>query len=68
MSRILLGVAGGIAAYKACLLLRRFTEAGHEVTVVAPDRDRSGASNSLTLDQPVRLRRIAAATACTARG
>ncbi len=34
MSRILLGVAGGIAAYKACLLLRRFTEAGHDVTVV----------------------------------
>ncbi|MFT4215661.1 MAG: bifunctional phosphopantothenoylcysteine decarboxylase/phosphopantothenate--cysteine ligase CoaBC [Micropruina sp.] len=34
MSRILLGVAGGIAAYKACLLLRRFAEAGHEVTVV----------------------------------
>ncbi|GAA0345608.1 bifunctional phosphopantothenoylcysteine decarboxylase/phosphopantothenate--cysteine ligase CoaBC [Micropruina glycogenica] len=34
MSRIVLGVAGGIAAYKACLLLRRFTEAGHEVTVV----------------------------------
>ncbi|MFT3862219.1 bifunctional phosphopantothenoylcysteine decarboxylase/phosphopantothenate--cysteine ligase CoaBC [Micropruina sp.] len=34
MSRILLGVAGGIAAYKACLLLRRFTEVGHEVTVV----------------------------------
>lgn len=34
MSRIVLGVAGGIAAYKACLLLRRFTEAGHDVTVV----------------------------------
>ncbi len=34
MSRIVLGVAGGIAAYKACLLLRRFTEAGHEVQVV----------------------------------
>ncbi|MFT3832216.1 MAG: bifunctional phosphopantothenoylcysteine decarboxylase/phosphopantothenate--cysteine ligase CoaBC [Micropruina sp.] len=34
MSRILLGVAGGIAAYKACLLLRRFAEAGHAVTVV----------------------------------
>jgi len=29
-----------------------------EVTVVAPDRDRSGASNSLTLDQPVRVHRI----------
>lgn len=26
-----------------------------EVTVVAPDRDRSGASNSLTLDAPIRL-------------
>lgn len=25
-----------------------------QVTVVAPDRDRSGASNSLTLDQPIR--------------
>ncbi|MFT4295727.1 MAG: bifunctional phosphopantothenoylcysteine decarboxylase/phosphopantothenate--cysteine ligase CoaBC [Micropruina sp.] len=34
MSRVLLGVAGGIAAYKACLLLRRFAEAGHQVTVV----------------------------------
>ena len=34
MSRILLGVAGGIAAYKACLLLRLFAEAGHQVTVV----------------------------------
>jgi 5'-nucleotidase len=30
--------------------------AGHEVMVVAPDRDRSGASNSLTLDQPIRVR------------
>jgi 5'-nucleotidase len=31
--------------------------AGHRVTVVAPDRDRSGASNSLTLDQPIRASR-----------
>ncbi|MFZ0531380.1 MAG: flavoprotein, partial [Propionicimonas sp.] len=38
MSRIVLGVAGGIAAYKACLLLRRFTEAGHDVRV-APTRN-----------------------------
>jgi 5'-nucleotidase len=28
-----------------------------EVTVVAPDRDRSGASNSLTLDNPIRATR-----------
>ena len=27
-------MSGGIAAYKACELLRRFTESGHEVTVV----------------------------------
>jgi phosphopantothenoylcysteine decarboxylase / phosphopantothenate---cysteine ligase len=34
MSRIVLGVSGGIAAYKACFLLRLFTERGHEVQVV----------------------------------
>ncbi|MBC7372722.1 MAG: bifunctional phosphopantothenoylcysteine decarboxylase/phosphopantothenate--cysteine ligase CoaBC [Frankiales bacterium] len=34
MSRIVLGVAGGIAAYKAVELLRRLTEGGHDVTVV----------------------------------
>lgn len=32
--RIVLGVTGGIAAYKACSLLRLLTEAGHDVTVV----------------------------------
>ncbi|MBT0768923.1 bifunctional phosphopantothenoylcysteine decarboxylase/phosphopantothenate synthase [Kineosporia sp. J2-2] len=32
--RIVLGVGGGIAAYKACLLLRLFKEAGHDVRVV----------------------------------
>ncbi len=30
-----------------------------EITVVAPERDRSGASNSLTLDRPLRLRQAA---------
>jgi len=30
-----------------------------EITVVAPERDHSGASNSLTLDRPLRLRRSA---------
>ena len=34
MSRIVLGVSGGIAAYKACELLRRLQSVGHEVTVV----------------------------------
>jgi phosphopantothenoylcysteine decarboxylase/phosphopantothenate--cysteine ligase len=32
--RVVLGVSGGIAAYKACELLRQFTESGHDVTVV----------------------------------
>lgn len=32
--RIVLGVTGGIAGYKAALLLRLFTESGHNVTVV----------------------------------
>src|SRR5881227_2875150 len=34
VSRIVLGVSGGVAAYKAALLLRLFTEAGHDVRVV----------------------------------
>jgi phosphopantothenoylcysteine decarboxylase / phosphopantothenate---cysteine ligase len=34
MSRVILGVTGGIAAYKACELLRRLAGSGHEVTVV----------------------------------
>ncbi|MFG2103872.1 bifunctional phosphopantothenoylcysteine decarboxylase/phosphopantothenate--cysteine ligase CoaBC [Micromonospora echinaurantiaca] len=33
-ARIVLGVGGGIAAYKACELLRLFTESGHGVRVV----------------------------------
>ncbi|MGI5182146.1 bifunctional phosphopantothenoylcysteine decarboxylase/phosphopantothenate--cysteine ligase CoaBC [Dactylosporangium sp. CA-152071] len=32
--RVVLGVAGGIAAYKACELLRLLTESGHDVRVV----------------------------------
>ncbi|HEX4791231.1 MAG TPA: bifunctional phosphopantothenoylcysteine decarboxylase/phosphopantothenate--cysteine ligase CoaBC [Actinospica sp.] len=32
--RVVLGVGGGIAAYKACELLRRLTESGHAVRVV----------------------------------
>ena len=42
-NRVVLGVAGGIAAYKAADLLRQLTEAGHDVTVVP---DRGGAASS----------------------
>ncbi|NJC85229.1 bifunctional phosphopantothenoylcysteine decarboxylase/phosphopantothenate--cysteine ligase CoaBC [Planosporangium mesophilum] len=34
MTEVVLGVSGGIAAYKACELLRLFTESGHRVRVV----------------------------------
>lgn len=34
MHRVTLGVSGGIAAYKACILLRLLSEAGCDVTVV----------------------------------
>src|SRR3954454_5273266 len=35
--RVVLGVSGGIAAHKACELLRLFTESGHDVRVVPTD-------------------------------
>ncbi|MGH3727024.1 MAG: bifunctional phosphopantothenoylcysteine decarboxylase/phosphopantothenate--cysteine ligase CoaBC [Mycobacterium sp.] len=34
MSRIIVGVGGGIAAYKACTVVRQLTEAGHSVRVI----------------------------------
>src|SRR3982750_628383 len=41
MSRILLGVTGGIAAYKACELVRLLVRAGHEVVpLVTPGAER----------------------------
>ena len=35
--KVLLGVTGGIAAYKACDLVRRLRDGGHEVQVVMTD-------------------------------
>jgi phosphopantothenoylcysteine decarboxylase / phosphopantothenate---cysteine ligase len=41
MARVLVGVTGGIAAYKACELVRLLVKAGHEVTpVLTPDAER----------------------------
>jgi phosphopantothenoylcysteine decarboxylase/phosphopantothenate--cysteine ligase len=41
MARILLGVTGGIAAYKACELCRLLVKAGHEVVpLLTPDAER----------------------------
>ena len=41
MARVLVGVTGGIAAYKACELVRLLVKAGHEVTpLLTPDAER----------------------------
>ncbi|MCC6222072.1 MAG: bifunctional phosphopantothenoylcysteine decarboxylase/phosphopantothenate--cysteine ligase CoaBC [Thermoleophilia bacterium] len=41
MARVILGVTGGIAAYKACELVRLLVRAGHEVMpVLTPDAER----------------------------
>ena len=51
--RILLSNDDGYLAPGPNCLAQGLTDLG-EIAVVAPDRDRSGASNSLTLDTPVR--------------
>lgn len=53
--RILVSNDDGVDAPGIGILADGLRAAGHEVLVVAPDRDRSGASNSLTLDMPVRV-------------
>src|SRR6266508_3057015 len=41
MARVLVGITGGIAAYKACDLVRLFVKAGHEVVpLVTPGAER----------------------------
>src|SRR2546430_7665002 len=41
MARVLVGVSGGIAAYKACELTRLLVRAGHEVTpILTPEAER----------------------------
>ena len=54
--RILLSNDDGYFAPGITLLAEMLAPLG-EVTVVAPERDRSGASNSLTLDRPLSVRR-----------
>jgi 5'-nucleotidase len=54
--RILVSNDDGYFAPGITLLAEALRQLG-EVTVVAPERDRSGASNSLTLDRPLSVRR-----------
>lgn len=56
--RILISNDDGYFAPGIEILARALASLG-EVTVVAPERDRSGASNSLTLDRPLTVRKSA---------
>ena len=55
--RVLVSNDDGVDAPGILVLAKRLSVVG-DVTIVAPDRDRSGASNSLTLDQPIRVTRM----------
>src|SRR2546430_17560026 len=60
MARVVLGVTGGIAAYKSCELTRLLVEAGHEVTpVLTPDAERFVAAQTFealaSREQPTAL-------------
>ena len=60
--KILVSNDDGVDAPGIRILAEGLRAAGHQVQVVAPDRDRSGASNSLTLDLPIRIKRLDANT------
>ncbi len=60
--RILVSNDDGVDAPGIRILAEGLRTAGHEVLVVAPDRDRSGASNSLTLDMPLRVVQVDGST------
>lgn len=53
--RVLVSNDDGVDAPGIRTLAQTLRAGGHDVIVVAPDRDRSGASNSLTLDMPIRV-------------
>ena len=55
--RVLVSNDDGVDAPGIIVLARHLAAVG-DVVVVAPDRDRSGASNSLTLDRPIRAKRL----------
>ena len=55
--QILISNDDGVEA-PGILALKEGLEDMASLVLVAPDRDRSGASNSLTLDSPIRAKRI----------
>ena len=56
--RILITNDDGVNAPGLLALAEAFSSAGHNVSVCAPDRERSGASHSVTLTQPLHARPV----------
>lgn len=56
--RLLLSNDDGCYAPGLTALRRALAEIYPDIVTVAPDRNRSGASNSLTLERPIRVRRL----------
>lgn len=56
--RLLLSNDDGCHAPGLAALRRALTEVCDDIVTVAPDRNRSGASNSLTLERPLRVREL----------
>jgi hypothetical protein len=66
VARIVLGITGGIAAYKACEIIRLLVQAGHDVLPL-PTRGRSGSSPPRrSTHSPGRLRRPTRTRICSA--
>ena len=58
MSNILIGNDDGIFALGVRTLADTLAQAGHQVTVVCPDRERSATGHGLTLHQPIRAKEV----------
>jgi 5'-nucleotidase len=58
MSNILISNDDGIFALGVRTLANTLAQAGHQVTVVCPDRERSATGHGLTLHQPLRAKQV----------
>ena len=58
MSNILISNDDGIFALGVRTLANTIAKAGHQVTVVCPDRERSATGHGLTLHQPIRAKEV----------
>lgn len=58
MSNILISNDDGIFAMGVRTLADTLAQAGHQITVVCPDRERSATGHGLTLHQPIRAKEV----------